>query len=92
MIQLMPLPSQTPSSLALLKSRLVLPLWYRLTQVAQFFGSAIFRCFFQLPFLPLPFLPFATPTPHRAIFRGRQSTEGKYFESDEGDLCKLQNC
>jgi len=32
-VQLMPLPSQTPSSLALFKFRLVLPFWYRLTQV-----------------------------------------------------------
>jgi len=32
-VQLMPLPSQTPSSLASFKSRLVLPFWYRLTQV-----------------------------------------------------------
>jgi len=34
MVQLMPLPSKkTPSSLASIKSRLVLPFWYRLTQV-----------------------------------------------------------
>ena len=33
MVQLMPLHSKTPSSLALFKSRLVLPFWYRLTQV-----------------------------------------------------------
>jgi len=33
MVQLMPLPSQTPSSLALFKSILVVPFWYRLTQV-----------------------------------------------------------
>ena len=35
MVQLMPLPSQNPSSLASFKSRLVLvlPFWYRLTQV-----------------------------------------------------------
>ena len=33
MVQLMPLPSQTPSSLTLFKSRLVLPFWYWLTQV-----------------------------------------------------------
>ena len=33
MVQLMPLPPKTPSSLASLKSRLVLPFWYRLTQV-----------------------------------------------------------
>ena len=33
MVQLMPLPSQTPSSLASFKSRLILPFWYRLTQV-----------------------------------------------------------
>ena len=33
-VQLMPLPSQNPpSSLALLKSRLFLPSWYRLTNV-----------------------------------------------------------
>jgi len=32
-VQLMPLPSQTPSSLASFKSRLVLPFWYRLSQV-----------------------------------------------------------
>jgi len=33
-VQLMPLPSQNPpSSLALLKSRLFLPFWYRLTHV-----------------------------------------------------------
>ena len=33
MVQLMPLPSQTPPFLASFKSRLVLPFWYRLTQV-----------------------------------------------------------
>ena len=33
MVQLMPLLSKTPSSLASCKSRLVLPFWYRLTQV-----------------------------------------------------------
>ena len=33
MVQLMPLPSQTPSSPASFKSRLVLPFWHRLTQV-----------------------------------------------------------
>jgi len=33
MVQLMPLHSKTPSILASLKSRLVLPFWYRLTQV-----------------------------------------------------------
>jgi len=33
MVQLMPLPSQTPSSLTLFKSRLVLLFWYWLTQV-----------------------------------------------------------
>jgi len=33
MVQLMPLYPQTPSSLASFKSRLVLPFWYRLTQV-----------------------------------------------------------
>jgi len=33
MVQLMPLPSQTPSPLASFKSRLVLPFPYRLTQV-----------------------------------------------------------
>ena len=33
MVQLMPLPSQAPPSLASFKSRLVLPFWYRLTQV-----------------------------------------------------------
>jgi len=33
MVQLMPLHPQTPSSLASSKSRLVLPFWYRLTQV-----------------------------------------------------------
>jgi len=33
MVQLMPLSSQTPSSLASFKSRLVLPFWYWLTQV-----------------------------------------------------------
>ena len=33
MVQLMPLHPQTPSSLASFKSRLVLPFWYRLTQV-----------------------------------------------------------
>jgi len=32
-VQLMPLHSKTPSSLASFKSRLVLPFWYRLTQV-----------------------------------------------------------
>ena len=34
MVQLMPLHPVTPSSLASFKSRLVLPFWYRLTQVA----------------------------------------------------------
>ena len=34
MVQLMPLHPKTPSSLASLKSGLVLPFWYRLTQVA----------------------------------------------------------
>ena len=33
MVQLMPLHPQTPSALASFKSRLVLPFWYRLTQV-----------------------------------------------------------
>jgi len=33
MVQLMPLHPQTPSSLASFESRLVLPFWYRLTQV-----------------------------------------------------------
>ena len=33
MVQLMPLPSQTPSSLAAFKSRLVLLFWYWLIQV-----------------------------------------------------------
>jgi len=33
MVQLMPLPSQTPSSLASFKSILVLPFWYLLAQV-----------------------------------------------------------
>ena len=33
MVQLMPLHPKTLSSLASFKSRLVLPLWYRLTQV-----------------------------------------------------------
>ena len=32
-VQLMPLPSQNPSSLDSFKSRLVLPFWYRLTRV-----------------------------------------------------------
>jgi len=32
-VQLMPLHPKTPSSLASFKSRLVLPFWYRLTQV-----------------------------------------------------------
>jgi len=32
-VQLMPLHPQTPSSLASLKSRLVIPFWYQLTQV-----------------------------------------------------------
>jgi len=32
-VQLMPLHPNTPSSLASFKSRLVLPFWYRLTQV-----------------------------------------------------------
>jgi len=32
-VQLMPLHPKTPSSLALFESRLVLPFWYRLTQV-----------------------------------------------------------
>jgi len=34
MVQLMPLHPKTPSSLASFESRLVLPFWYRLTQVA----------------------------------------------------------
>ena len=33
LVQLMPLPSNSPSSLASFKSRLVLPFWYQLTQV-----------------------------------------------------------
>ena len=33
MVQLVPLHPKTPSSLASFKSRLVLPFWYRLTQV-----------------------------------------------------------
>ena len=33
MVQLMPLHPKTPSSLALFKSRLVLPFWYQLSQV-----------------------------------------------------------
>ena len=33
MVQLMPLPPKTPSSLASFKSTLVLPSWYRLMQV-----------------------------------------------------------
>ena len=33
MVQLMPLSSPIPSSLASFKSRLVLPFWYQLTQV-----------------------------------------------------------
>jgi len=33
MVQLMPLHPKTPSSLASFKSRLVLPFWYRLTEV-----------------------------------------------------------
>ena len=33
MVQLMPLHPRTPSPLASLKSRLVLPFWYRLIQV-----------------------------------------------------------
>jgi len=33
MVQLMPMYSKTPSSLASFKSKLVLPFWYRLTQV-----------------------------------------------------------
>jgi len=33
MVQLMPLHLKTPSSFALFKSRLVLPFWYRLSQV-----------------------------------------------------------
>ena len=33
MVQLMPLYPRTPSSFASFKSRLVLPFWYRLTQV-----------------------------------------------------------
>jgi len=33
MVQLMPLLPETPSSLASFKSRLVLPFWYRLTQI-----------------------------------------------------------
>jgi len=34
MVQLMPLHPKTPSSLASFKSRLVLPFWYRFTQLA----------------------------------------------------------
>jgi len=33
MVQLMPLHPETPSTLASIKSRLVLPFWYQLTQV-----------------------------------------------------------
>jgi len=33
MVQLMPLHPRTPSSLALIKSRVVLPFWYQLIQV-----------------------------------------------------------
>ena len=33
MVQLMPLHRKTPSSLASIKARLVLPLWYQLSQV-----------------------------------------------------------
>jgi len=33
MVQLMPLPSETPSSLVSFKSRPILPFWYRLTRV-----------------------------------------------------------
>jgi len=35
MVQLMPLHPKTPPSLASFKSRLVLPFWYRLTQVVK---------------------------------------------------------
>ena len=50
MVQLMPLHPRTPSSLASFKSRLVLPFWYRLTQVVlekrllnEFFGPFVFN-------------------------------------------------
>jgi len=49
MVQLMPLPPKTPSSLASFKSRLVLPFWYQLTQVV-------------LEKRPLNALPAAQPT------------------------------
>ena len=35
MVQLMPLHPKTPPSLASFKSRLVVPFWYRITQVVQ---------------------------------------------------------
>jgi len=35
MVQLMPLHLKTPPPLASFKSRLVVPLWYRLTQVVR---------------------------------------------------------
>jgi len=35
MVQLMPLHPKTPSPLASIKSRLVLPFWYRLTQAVM---------------------------------------------------------
>jgi len=35
MVQLMPLLHETPSSLDLFKSRLLLPSWYQLTKVVQ---------------------------------------------------------
>ena len=40
MVQLMPLHPQTPSSLASFRSRLVLPFWYRLTQVVLLYGCS----------------------------------------------------
>ena len=46
-VQLMPLPSQTPSSLALFKSRLVLPFWYKLLVMDM--RTTSFHVFFGLP-------------------------------------------
>jgi len=40
MVQLMPLHPKTPSSHASFKSRLVLPFWYRLTQVVLLGGCS----------------------------------------------------
>ena len=70
MVQLMPLPSQTSSFLASFKSRLVLPFWYRLTQVVlekrPLNGCSVVVVFAQIElsaFKNLSFILFYTPWP-----------------------------